>query len=312
MLMVTGATGYLGSALVALLVSRGHPVRAAVRDPGRAAGVLPRGVELVVAELGDTDALTAAARGCEGVLHVAGSVGHSLAETRAGNVEGTRRVLEAVIAAGVPRFVYTSSSAAVMDATGLVAEEPQGPPALTDPYSVSKAEAEALVLAAARDGLGACIVNPTNIYGPSPRGPLSYNGLFLAAARGEVDRVVDAPVGWLLAEDAALGHLLAYEAGEPGRRYVLCGEVAPFGRVLHTFAGLVGGARVATVPPGSTLGPDAPTFAHRSEVYGGFPPVRIDDRGARALGFAPRGVAEGLALTADWLGPVHPRELRIP
>lgn len=318
MLMVTGGTGYLGSALVHLLVERGYAVRAVVRDPARAAALLPAAVEPVAADLGAgaggssaaVGALTEAARGCDGILHVAGTVGGSLDELRATNVEGTRRVLAAAVAAGVPRFVYTSSSAAVMDATGLLAEEPQGPPALTDPYSVSKAEAEVLVLAAARAGLDACVVNPTSVYGPSPRGPESYNGLLLAAARGEIDRVVDAPIGWVLAEDAALGHVLAYEKGEPGRRYVLCGEVASFGRVLRTFARLVGGAEVDALPPGSTLGEDASTFARRSEVYGAFPPVRVDDRGARGLGFTPRGVDEGLALTADWLR-AHPRELRI-
>lgn len=301
MLLITGGTGYLGSVLVHLAVGHGLQVRAAVRDPARAVDVLPEGVEIVAADLADADALHRAARGCSGVLHVAGSVGHSLEQTRESNVEGTRRVLAAAVAAEVSRFVYTSSSAAIIDASGLVAEQPVGPPALTDPYSTSKAEAETLVLAAAHDGLAACIVNPVNIYGPSPLGPHSYNGLFAAAARGEVAAVVDAPVGWVLAEDVAMGHLLALAGGVPGRRYVLCGEVAPFGRVLHTFADLVGGKRVPTVPPGSALGPDAQTFARRSEVYGGFPPVRIDDRGARALGFAPRGIDDGLSLTATWL-----------
>ena len=196
-------------------------------------------------------------------------------------------MLAAATAAGVERFVHTSSSAAVIDAAGLVAEQPLGPPALTDPYSTSKAAAERLVLDAAADGLPAMIVNPVGIYGPSPRGPQSYNSLLLAAARGEEAAVVDAEIGWVLAEDAAAGHLLALERGEPGRRYVLCGEVASFGRVLHGFADRVGGRRVPTLPPGSTLGPDAGTFARRSEVYGQFPPVRVDDAGARALGFRP-------------------------
>lgn len=300
MLMVTGATGFLGSALVDLAVRRGLEVRAAVRDPDRARALLPAGVDVVVAALDDTDALTRAARGCTGVLHLAGSVGHTVEETRRTNVDGTRRVLAAAVAAGVERFVCTSSSAAVMDADGLVAEEPTQPPALTDPYSASKREAELLVLAA-RD-IAAVVVNPVSVYGPSPQGPNSYNGLFLAAARGEIPAVVDATVGWVLAEDAALGHLLALEHGEPGRRYVLCGEPAGFGHVLHTFAAHVGGSRVEVLPPGSSLGGDAGTFARRSEVYGHFPPVRVDDRGARGLGFAPRGVDEGLALTAEWLG----------
>lgn len=300
MMLVTGATGYLGSALVELAVRRGLAVRAAVRDADRARALLPAGVEVVVADLGDVDALTRAARGCTGVLHLAGSVGHSAEETRRANVDGTRAVLSAATAAGVPRFVYTSSSAAIMDADGLLAEEPVGPPALTDAYSLSKAEAERVVLAA--PGIEAMVVNPVSVFGPSPRGPHSYNGLFLAAARGEVPAVVDATVGWVLAEDAALGHLLALEHGEPGRRYVLCGGTATFGHVLHGFAAHVGGARVRVLPPGSALGEDAGTFARRSEVYGHFPPVHVDDRGARALGFAPRGVDEGLALTAAWTG----------
>jgi dihydroflavonol-4-reductase len=303
-LLVTGGTGYLGSVLIERLVSGGYDVRAAVRDAERARSLLPPEVTLVVADLSDVDGLTQAAQGCSGVLHLAGSVGVSAAATRTINVEGTRSVLAAATAAGVPRFVHTSSSAAVMDGTGLVAERPAGPPALTDPYSTSKAAAEQLVLDAVAAGLHAMIVNPVGIYGPSPRGPHSYNSLMLGAARGAIEAVVDAEIGWVLAEDAAGGHVLALEHGEAGRRYVLCGEVASFSRVLHTFADLVGGRRVPALPPGSTLGPDADTFARRSEVYGKFPPVRIDDAGARELGFRPRGVDEGVALTATWIGEV--------
>ncbi len=298
--MVTGGTGFLGSALVDLAVRRGHDVRVTVRDADRARALLPAAVDIVVADLHDVDAMTAACRGATGVLHVAGSVGHTAEATRRANLDGTRDVLAAATAAGATRFVYTSSSAAVMDAAGLVAEEPLGPPALTDPYSASKTEAERSVLAA--EGIEALVVNPVSIYGPSLRGPHSYNGLFTAAARGEVPAVVDSEIGWVLAEDAALGHLLACERGVAGRRYVLCGGTATFGHVLHTFAGRIGGMKVPVRSPGSSLGDDAGTFARRSEVYGHFPPVRIDDRGARALGFAPRGIDEGLLLTADWVG----------
>lgn len=296
-ILVTGATGFLGSAVVELAVRQGRDVRVAVRDAARARALLPAGVEVVPADLADPAALTAAARGCTGLVHLAGTVAGTAEQMRRVNVEGTAHVLAAAAAAGVVRVVGTGSSAAVMDADGLVAEDPVAPPALTDPYSVSKAEAERLVLAA-----GGVVASPVSVYGPSPVGPLSYNGLLLAAARGEVPTVVDATVGWVLAEDAAAGHLLALDGGEPGRRYVLCGETASFGRVLHAFADLVGGRRVDVLPPGSSLGDGAGTFARRSEVYGRFPPVRVDDRGARALGLAPRGVDEGLALTARRLG----------
>jgi dihydroflavonol-4-reductase len=301
MLLVTGATGYLGSALVALLTDAGLPVRATVRSEARAL-VLPEGVERAFADLGDEQSLVEAMQGCEGVFHLAASLGPSPEDTRRSNVDGTGRVLAAAARAGVHRVVYTSSSAAIVAASGLVSEQAPNETALVDPYSTTKAEAEGLVFAAVAEGLDACIVNPVNVYGPSPYGPGSYNGLFLAAARGEVTEIVDAPVGWVLAEDVARGHLLAFEKGEAGRRYVLCGEVATFGRVLGRFAELTDSPhRVTTRPPGATLPDEASLFARRSEVYGKLGAVHVDDAQARAAGFAPRGVDEGLAITAAWL-----------
>lgn len=303
MLLVTGATGYLGSALVKALLAAGEPVRAVVRAEARAAA-LPAGVPYAVAGLHDAEALHAAATGCTAVFHLAASIGSSLAETRELNVAGTRNVLDAAARAGVRRFVHTSTSAAIIDPTGLVAEGASGGTALTDPYSVTKAEAEALVLSS---GLPAVVVNPVSIYGPSPAGAGSYNALFAAAADGRVTEVVDARVGWVLAEDVARGMLLAQRHGEPGRRYVLCGEVAGFGEVLHRYASLAGSPRrVRALPPGSSLGPDAGTFARRSEVYGKLAPVRVDDAGARALGFAPRSLEDGLAQTAAWMHTLLP------
>lgn len=301
MLLVTGATGYLGSAVVTDLVAAGYDVRATVRDPARAS-VLPAGVQTVTADLDDADSLVKAMAGCDGVFHLAAAVGHSPDEARRVNVEGTARVLAAARASAVRRVVYTSSSAAIIEADGLVSERAPNTTALLDAYSTTKAQAEGRVFAAVADGLDAVIVNSVNVYGPSPRGPQSYNGLFAAAARGEVPQIVDAPVGWVLAADVAEGHRLAFERGEAGRRYLLCGEVAPFPRVLDAFCALVGSPhRVCALPPGSDLPDGAPLYALRSQVYGKLGPVRIDDAQARALGCAPRGVDEGLAVTAEWM-----------
>lgn len=301
MLLVTGATGFLGSALVKVLTESGLPVRATIRSEERAS-VLPSDVERVFADLGNEESLVEAMRGCDGVFHLAASLGPRPEDTRRSNVDGTARVLAAAARAGVRRVVYTSSSAAIVTDSGLVSEQAENRTALTDPYSTTKAEAEGLVFAAVAEGLDACIVNPVNIFGPSPYGPGSYNTLFLAAARGEVAEIVDAPVGWVLAEDVARAHLLAYEKGEPGHRYVLCGEVAGFGRVLHRFAELTGSPhRVTTLPPGTTLPDDAPLFARRSEVYGKLGAVHVDDAQAKGLGFAPRGIEEGLTLSAAWV-----------
>lgn len=301
MLLVTGATGYLGAALVDLLVQEGLPVRALVRSPERAT-ILPPSVERAPGDLADEAALARAMAGCEGVFHLAASVGGTLAETREYNAEGTRRVLRLAARAGVRRVVHTSSSAAIIDASGLVSERTAGGTALVDPYSVTKAEAEDAVFDAVREGLDACIMNVVNIYGPSPRGPRSYNALLLAAIRGEVGPVVDAPVGWVLAEDVARGHLLAWQRGESGRRYVLCGEVAPFSTVLDRACELWGSPhRVQALPPGSDLPSNAAPFARRSEVYGRLGPLHVDDAQARALGFTARGIDDGLRLTVEWL-----------
>ena len=307
MLLVTGATGYLGAELVALAHERGHAVRAVVRDPSRA-GVLPVSddlgvVERVAADLADADSLVRAMDGCDGVLHAAAAVGAPGPEAQELNVGGTARVLDAARRAGVRRVVHTSTSAAVLDADGLVAEDADPGTVLTDTYSTTKAEAERVVLDAAGAGdLEAVVATVVNVYGPSPRGPRSYNILLAAAARGEVREIVDTPVGWVLARDVAEGHLAAYERGSSGRRYVLCGEVTTFPHVLDTYCELVGSPhRVTALPMGSELSGEPPAFAERSVVYGHVGGYRVDDRRARALGIAARGVADGLAVTAAWL-----------
>jgi dihydroflavonol-4-reductase len=121
MFLVPGATGYLGSSLVDLLLARRASVRATVRSSERAM-LLPDAVEPALADLADEDALARAMDGCEGVFHLAGSLSPALQDTHAANVEGTRNVLRAAKRAGVRRLVFTSSSAAIIDASGLVSE----------------------------------------------------------------------------------------------------------------------------------------------------------------------------------------------
>lgn len=275
------------------------PVRAGVR---RDRGGLPESVPTVHADIDDEDSLRAAARGCDGIFHVAGLIRASAEQTRRANVDGTARVLRVAADVGVRRVVLTSTTAAVLDATGFISERAPNTTAITDAYAISKADSEGLAFAAAAGGQDVVIVNPASIYGPSPRGPESYNAVLTAAARGEIREIVDARIGWVLAEDVAAGHILAFEKGTSGLRYVLCGEVAPFARVLNTYAELVGSPhRVTALPPGSRLPADAPLLARRSELFGAIGPHRIDDAQARALGFLPRGIDEGLRATADWV-----------
>jgi dihydroflavonol-4-reductase len=303
MLFVTGGTGYLGSALVKLLVDEGHGVRALVRSPEKAS-VLPEGVETFAGDISDEDHLAKGMEGCEGVFHLAAAMGASWLESREGNNRGTDRVLRAARRAGARRVVYTSSSAAIIRPDGVVSElADENTTGLEDAYSVTKMESEAFVFAAVRDGQDANIVNVVNAYGPSPAGPKSYNMLFQAAAAGKVPVVVDAQVAWVTAEDVAKCHLLAYEKGEPGKRYIACGEVATFPRVLNLFNELWGASPdIEVLPPGSDIPRDR-LWGHaiRSEAYGKLGPMQIDDAQARALGFQPTGLDAGLAETVAWL-----------
>ena len=302
-LFVTGATGYLGSALVDLAVREGYEVRALVRTPEKAS-VLPESVEQFAGDISDEDHLAKGVEGCEGVFHFAATMGGTWKESREGNNRGTNRVLRAARRMGVRRVVYTSSSAAIIRPDGLVSEQAaESKTGLEDVYSVTKMESESFVFEAARNGQDANIVNVVNAYGPSPAGAKSYNMLFLAAAEGKVPCVVDAQVAWVLAEDVARAHLLAYEKGEPGKRYIACGEVATFPQVLSKFSKLWGASpEIEVLPRGSDIPRDR-LWGHaiRSEAYGKLGPMQIDDAQARALGFVGRGLDEGLQETVEWL-----------
>jgi dihydroflavonol-4-reductase len=298
---VTGGTGYLGSTLIELLLKNGHTVVALVRRPERA-DVLAEGVEQVAGDLSNEDAMARGMEGCDGVFHLAASVGGTLEATREFNTEGTRNVLRAAKSAGVPRIVHTSSSAAIITREGIVSENHTGDTALIDPYSVTKAEAERVIFEAVAAGQDVRICNVVNAYGYSPRGAMSYNLLIRAACEGELKTVVDARVGWVLAEDVAKGHLLAFEQGEPGKRYVLCGEVATFSTFLGAARRLWGSTTpLEILPPGSDLPNDGHFFARRSEVYGKLGPVSTEDANARALGFTAAGIESGLAATIPWI-----------
>ncbi len=123
---ITGATGFVGGALVRQLVAGGHDVVALVRDPGSAGGLRDLGVRLVAGDLSDAAAIEEACSGVDGFFHVAGwyKVGsRKPAEGWRVNVDGTRSVLEAAKRAGVPRVVYTSTLAVNSDTGGAVVDE---------------------------------------------------------------------------------------------------------------------------------------------------------------------------------------------
>lgn len=173
-MLVTGATGLVGSHLVKALQERGDAVRALVRDPKRARSLLPESspVEFVKGDLLDRDSLQRAAQGVEVVYHCAARValpyqGDRLLLFRT-NVEGTRNALQAAEEAGVRRFVFVSSVAVYGDPKepGVREDHPKDP---KGPYAESKVLAEELVQLTGERGLETVILRPCVIYGPGDR-----------------------------------------------------------------------------------------------------------------------------------------------
>ncbi|MFJ2664329.1 NAD-dependent epimerase/dehydratase family protein [Nocardia fluminea] len=173
--LVTGASGFVGGAVVRGLVARGVPVRAMVRDPASA----PRGVEMAVADLADSGALAAAVAGVRVVVHAAALLGEfgRPADFFAVNVAGTDRLMQEAAAAGVRRFVFIGSPSALMapdggDQVGIDETVPY-PARFLNSYCETKAVAEQLVLAADTPEFTTCSLRPRAVWGPGDRhGPI--------------------------------------------------------------------------------------------------------------------------------------------
>jgi len=219
-ILVTGATGFIGGAVVRRLLSEGHTVRAMARQPEKAADLGELGAEVVMADLGDEDLLERAVEGCAVVIHCAAQVGP--ADTRTAfegpNVAGTENVLVACGKGAVKRFVFLSSiSAFGLPASGVITDDsPRG--LAGEAYSDSKFGAEEAVWSFCHArGLPFTIVRPSCVYGPrSPYWsviPLKQirkrKFLIIAGGRGTfnyvyIDNLVDA-ILLVAADDRALG-----------------------------------------------------------------------------------------------------------
>ncbi|RMI35347.1 NAD-dependent epimerase/dehydratase family protein [Nocardia stercoris] len=175
--LVTGASGFAGGAIVSALTAAGVPVRAMVRDPARYTA--PAGAEVVVAELRDRAAVDRAVAGVDTVVHAAAHLAEfgSAATFHEVNVAGTERLLAAAAAAGARRLVFVSSPSALMAPSGgdqlTIDESVPYPDRFLNRYCETKARAEQLVLAANTAEFTTCALRPRAIWGPGDRrGPL--------------------------------------------------------------------------------------------------------------------------------------------
>ena len=244
--LVTGATGFVGSAVARALLKAGHPVRVLARPQSDRRNLAGLTVEIAEGSLERPESLGAAVAGCRYLFHVAADyrlwVPDPAPMFRA-NVEGTRALMLAALDAGVERIVYTSSVAVLGIVRGGVADEETASCAadMIGPYKLSKFQAEAAVRKLIDErGLPAVIVNPSTPIGPGDIKPTPTGRLIVEAARGRMPGFVDTGLNLAHVDDVALGHLLAARAGQIGRRYILGGENLGLTEILAEISRVTG------------------------------------------------------------------------
>lgn len=318
--LVTGATGFVGSAVLRRLVAAGHDVRVLVR-PGSDRGNL-QGVacEIATGNLTDAASLGAAVAGCDTVLHVAADyrlwVPDPAVQDRV-NVQGSVDLFRAAAAAGVRRMIYTSSVATLglhKDGTPADEDTPSTLDDMVGAYKRSKFKAEAAVWQLIReDRLPIVIVNPSAPIGPRDIKPTPTGKMIVDAASGRMPAYVDTGLNVAHVDDVAEGHLLALEKGVVGERYILGGENMSLHAILDVVCRHAGRRPPRIKLPHDLLIPLAYGAEAVARVIKRDPLFTVDeirmakklmyftcDKAKRDLGYRPRPAVEAIRDAVDW------------
>ena len=318
--LVTGGTGFVGSAVVRRLLDAGHEVRALTRPNANRANLEGLPIEIVEGDLRDIESLDKAVAGCKAVFHVAADYRLWLpnpAEIYECNVAGTRNLMFAALDAGVERIVYTSSVATLgLNANGVPSNE-DTPVSIADMighYKRSKFLAESEVnRLASQEGIPVITVNPSAPVGPRDIKPTPTGRMILEAAAGRMPAYVETGLNIVHVEDVAEGHLRAYERGRIGERYVLGGTNMSLREILTEIAGICGHAPPRIRIPHSVAMPIAYMAEAVARVTGGEPVATRDsvrmakklmyyssEKAKRELGFNPRPARTAFVDAVAW------------
>ena len=320
LVLVTGASGFVGSAVARALQARGARLRLLARASSPRGNLADLDAEIVVGDMADPAAMTAAMQGVRYLFHVAADYrlwARDPEEIVRNNLNGTRAVMGAALAAGVERVVYTSSVATLgFHPDGTVSDEtlPLTPEAAIGAYKRSKVVAEREVeRLAAEQGLPVVIVNPSTPIGPRDVKPTPTGQIIVEAALGRMPAFLDTGLNLVHVDDVAAGHLAALERGRQGERYILGGQDVSLGRMLADIAGLVGRKPPTVSLPRAPLYPLALITEALAHVTNKEPFLTRDAlkmashhmfftsaKAERDLGYAARPYIEGLADALAW------------
>lgn len=245
LMLVTGASGFVGSAIAVAARKAGYRVRVLVRPSSPRTNIQPDD-EVVIGDICDPASLAQALRGVRYLAHAAADYrlwSPSPDEIIRTNLEGTRYLMEEALRAGVERIVYTSSVATLelQDDSPAVETRPLPESKVIGPYKKSKVLAERLVEEMVKQHrLPAVIVNPSAPVGPRDVKPTPTGRIIVECASGHMPGYVDTGLNLVHVDDVASGHLAALRYGEIGERYILGGENVLLGTMLADVANIVG------------------------------------------------------------------------
>jgi dihydroflavonol-4-reductase len=317
---VTGGTGFIGGEVVRQLRARGDDVVCLVRNPEKGKEVAALGCQLVSGDLGDAAAIHSGMAGCDGVVHAAAmyEVGIPASQRPAmweANVAGTERVLKAALEAKVPKVVYVSTVGVFGNTHRQVVDESYEHPGkeFTSYYEETKLEAHKTAKRMmVEQGLPGVIVQPGGVYGPGDTSQVA--DLLEQFLAGKLPLMPFPELGICLThvEDIAGGILLALDKGELGETYVISGPVTTMREAIETVATATGRKAPKRAMPVGLLKAMTPIGPLVGKLMGQPPNLRelissadgvtfwaSHEKASRELGYAPRGLEEGLRQTLE-------------
>ena len=318
--LVTGASGFVGSAVARAAQARGYALRLLVREASPRRNIEALDAEIVVGDMTDPAALATAMTEVDCLFHVAADYrlwARDPEEIVRHNLEGTTAVMTAALAANVRQVVYTSSVATLgFHDDGRPSDEtlPLTPAQAIGAYKRSKVMAERAVQAlCAKRGLPAVIVSPSTPIGPRDIKPTPTGRIIVEAAQGKMPAFLDTGLNLVHVDDVAEGHMLALEKGRVGENYILGGQDVSLGQFLADIAGQVGRKPPTVSLPRAPLYPLALITEAIAQLTGKEPFLTRDAlkmashhmffssaKAERELGYAARPYPQAIADAIGW------------
>jgi dihydroflavonol-4-reductase len=317
--LITGASGFVGSAVARDLLREGFKVRALARKSSLRKNFEGLDVEIVEGDMRDPSATRAAAKDARYVFHVAADYrlwAPDPDEIIRANVDGTRSVMQAGRDVGAERVVYTSSVATLkLHEDGRPADEsrPLSEDEAIGAYKKSKVVAERLVERMVGEGLPAVIVNPSTPVGPRDVKPTPTGRIIIEAAEGRMPAYVDTGLNVVHVDDVATGHVAALKKGRIGERYILGGENLSLAELLGRIAREVGRTPPSIRIPRELIYPVAIGAEALARLTGKEPFVTLDGlrlakykmyftsaKAERELGYRSRPVDDAIRDAIAW------------